>query len=402
MNDNTDVKNQDSIVFLPEDEVLKKELSLSEPATIKADVDVVDPEIKKQAETIAERLFTIDPKDMEVANDNKAAVETLGLEVQRKSSQQSDMLKEQIHVISSRSEDGGQVAKSLVDLKMQVEALDPVNFDFEPGFVSRTLGWIPIIGTPIKRYFTRYESSQTVLAAISDSLHKGEKQLDRDNVTLTNDQKTLNEINKQLEKVVLIGQTVDKMLEDKIFNGNIDNARLKFLQEEIQFPLRQRNQDLQQSMVVHQQGILAMELLIRTNKELIRGVGRSLNVTMNALEVAVTVATGAYHQKIVLDKIVGLKKTTEDLIGNTAKMLRETVAETNKLASSTALDMTVLKQSFADIKAALDDVATFRKDALPKLASNILELDKMTKDQDETIKKLDDGNKVSSALIIDP
>jgi len=38
--------------------------------------------------------------------------------------------------------------------------------------------------------------------------------------------------------------------------------------------LRQRIQDLQQQLAVNQQGVLAVELIIRNNKELMKGVDK--------------------------------------------------------------------------------------------------------------------------------
>ena len=43
-----------------------------------------------------------------------------------------------------------------------------------------------------------------------------------------------------------------------------------------------------------------------------RGVDRSLDVTVNALQVAVTVALALANQKIVLDKVEAINKTTSD------------------------------------------------------------------------------------------
>src|SRR5690606_42135790 len=51
-----------------------------------------------------------------------------------------------------------------------------------------------------------------------------------------------------------------------------DDSRRSFMEEELLFPLRQRILDLQQQLAVSQQGILALEVVIRNNRELIRGV----------------------------------------------------------------------------------------------------------------------------------
>ena len=76
------------------------------------------------------------------------------------------MLKEPVADLAKSSEDGGAVAKALIDLKMQVEGLDPARADFSAGWLTRLLGYIPGVGTPMKRYFTKFESAQTVVDAI--------------------------------------------------------------------------------------------------------------------------------------------------------------------------------------------------------------------------------------------
>ncbi|HBG18568.1 MAG TPA: toxic anion resistance protein, partial [Desulfobulbaceae bacterium] len=42
----------------------------------------------------------------------------------------SAMLKAPIKSLAEKSEDGGQVARSLIELNTQVDQLDPGNFDF--------------------------------------------------------------------------------------------------------------------------------------------------------------------------------------------------------------------------------------------------------------------------------
>ena len=70
-------------------------------------------------------------------------------------------------------EEGGPVAKSLTDLRIEVEKLDPTTVDLSPSGVNRLLGAIPGVGTPLQRYFMRFESSQGVIDAIIRSLEAG-------------------------------------------------------------------------------------------------------------------------------------------------------------------------------------------------------------------------------------
>jgi uncharacterized protein YaaN involved in tellurite resistance len=197
----------------------------------------------------------------------------------------------------------------------------------------------------------------------------------------------------RLEKSIAYARLIDERLSARVETDlPADSPKCKFLQEELIFPLRQRIQDLQQQLVVNQQGILAMEIVVRNNKELMRGVDRCINVTVSALQVAVTVALALANQKIVLDKIRMVNETTDNLIGSTAKMLKEQGAQIHKQAAGTMLDMDNLKQAFADIDAALKDISQYRQQALPQMAKQILELDDLAAKQEQAISQMERGN----------
>ena len=142
---------EELLVFADSDEV-KKELELADPTAIHAEPGT-DPELDQQADGLVEKLISIDPTQSEAAESAKNAIETMGLSLQESASNRSAMLKEPIRKMSSHADDGGDVAKSLVDLKVKVEELDPGDLDLEAGWITRLLGMIPGIGTPLKRYF---------------------------------------------------------------------------------------------------------------------------------------------------------------------------------------------------------------------------------------------------------
>jgi uncharacterized protein YaaN involved in tellurite resistance len=339
--------------------------------------------------------------DIQKKSDGKSAVENMGADLQRQSAKQSEMLKQPIKRLSERGAEGGDVANALVNLKMEVEELDPGQFDFEPGWFSRALGNIPGVGTPLKRYFSRYESAQTVISAIISSLEKGREQLQRDNVTLSEDQKRMIELSGKLERAIKLGQLIDQKLQYSLERDlEPGSDKYKFVAEELLFPLRQRLIDLQQQLVVNQQGVLATEIIIRNNVELVRGVNRALNVTVSALRVAATVALALANQKIVLDKIEAVNKTTSDLIAGTAARLKTQGAAIHKQASSAQIDMEALKGAFVDIRAAMDDIATFRMNALPQMANTVLELDRLSTEAGKQIADMQKSKTVAPELQI--
>jgi uncharacterized protein YaaN involved in tellurite resistance len=370
----------------------------------KAELAELEPEptseIDQKAADYAAQLVALDPTDHDSIQRSREAVESMGRDLQRQAANRSRMLQAPIRDLSANAEDGGPVAKSLTDLRIEVEKLDPVSVDLDPGWFTRMVGAIPGVGTPLKRYFMRYESSQTVIDSIVKSLEKGRDQLKRDNITLGEDQGYMRELTHTLADQIALGQAIDKRLTDHLASET-DEARRQFIEEELLFSLRQRIMDLQQQLAVNQQGVLATELIIRNNKELVRGVNRAIDVTVSALQVAVTVALALAHQKIVLDKVEAINRTTSDIIAGTAERLRQQGTDIHRQASSSMLDMDSLRSAFADINAALDEISSYRRGALPQMAATIVEFDQLAEQSEEAIQKLEQGRDAAEALDLD-
>lgn len=390
----------DKTLVVQDENKLKEELQLAGAPNIE---NATAEEIEKEADSFAEGLLKISTTDLDGQENVKNAIESLGLKIQEEASKKSQMLQGPIKELSQKGAEGGDVGNALVELQLKVEELDPnkINFD-EPGWFGRMLGLIPGVGKKMKKYFAQYQSSQTVINIIVNSLKKGKNQLLRDNDILKEDQKHMRMITFKLQKAITLAQAIDKKLDYKLQREIEANSEMyKFVSDELLFPLRQRTMDLQQQLAVNQQGVLAIEIIIRNNKELTRGVDRALNVTVSALQTAVTVALALSHQKIVLDKIDALNTTTSNLIAGTAAKLKTQGVEIHKQASSGMLEMEKLKEAFNDINTAMEDISTFRQEALPKMASTIVELDDMTKKSEEAIKKMEKGNIASSNITWD-
>ena len=241
---------------LEDSKKIKDELNFHTPDEIKSKSD---PELEGKADQLAEALINFYHNDINKQAEIKQAVEQMGAAVQKKAAERSQMLRLPLQDLQGKSKEGGEVAKSLIDLKMQVEALDPMQFDFSAGWFSRLMGLIPGIGTPLKRYFSKFEAAQTMIDAIINSLEKGRDGLLRDNITLTEDQKRMREITLKLEKAIKLGQLIDQKLTYRLERDIVpDDPRQKFIKEEVLFALRQRIMDLQQQLAVNQQGVLAI------------------------------------------------------------------------------------------------------------------------------------------------
>jgi uncharacterized protein YaaN involved in tellurite resistance len=203
----------------------------------------------------------------------------------------------------------------------------------------------------------------------------------------------------KLEKAVKLGSSSTPSSSSKLERSAVTATRAgAVIENEWLFPLRQRILDLQQQLVVNQQGIMAIDLVIRNNVELMRGVDRATNVTVSALQVAVTLALALANQRITLEKILAVNETTDKLIGQNAERLRTQGVEIHKMAAGTSLNIDVLKKAFVDIKAALDDISRFRQEALPRMAAAIVELDKLSDDASKTIQNMDNARRIGNTI----
>lgn len=360
---------------------LKKEIEEEVKPSKKVESDVKDLAVKNTDEIISLNLDNLEEKRNMIKSIDEFAIETM-----QNSSRKNSLLQTTIGNLSKEGEDGSTVSNSLADLHREIKDLDPslINFSSD-GLISK-------IVNPIKRYFQKYEKADGVIKDILVSLDKGKNTLKNDNTTLDIEEEALREITKKLNNELALAMAMDEeisnRLEDEKSKG-IEEEKLKFIQEEILFPLRQRIMDMQQMVVVNHQGIVAMEVIKRNNRELIRGVDRAKTVTVTALRTAVMVASALYNQKIVLKKIEILNETTSNIISSTGKMLKEQGAEVQKQATEANINPDSLKQAFQDAISALEDISTFKAQALPKMHETINQFRELAETGEKEIARLE-------------
>lgn len=350
----------------------------------------IDPELEAMADRFVADL--LGKGDNASTDRQRRAIDEMGLELQQQAAHRSAMLQTPLQKLAHQGDEGGPVAKALTDLRGRMEGLDPARHRLAPTPLDRILSVIPGLDSRLQRYFRKFENTQQALDAIIAELESGRDMLHRDNLTLSDDQQALTHVLNELNRQIALGRMIDRRLCDDIATRDDDDPRRHFLEEELLFPLRQRVVDLQQQLAVSQQGVLALEVIIRNNRELMRGVDRAINVTVSALTVAVTVAMAMANQRLVLDRVEALNSTTSQLIGGTAKALRQQGVDIQKRASGAMLDMQVLEEAFSEVMGAIDDLSNYRQEALPRLDEQIERLATLAKQGNASIERLQEGN----------
>lgn len=373
-------------------------MEVFDPSEVKAAVaEEAKPEpaevaaLRKQAESNALAILECDLDSMKERTEIMKSIDEFGLDSMQKSAQKNSLLRTSVGTLSQSGSEGGQVSKSLTDLSHTVRDLDPSALDF-----TKT-GVLGKIFNPIRAYFERYEKAEDVIAGIVQSLDKGKATLKNDNTTLAIEQQNLRDLTIQIQRQIEMGSMMDEYVTAKIEEARASGAdaeRVRFMEEEVLFPLRQRVMDMQQMAVVNQQGIIAMEVVQRNNKELIRGVDRAKTVTISALRTAVIVASALYNQKIVLKKIQALNETTNAMISQTSKMLKEQGAEIQKQSMSTGVSVETLKVAFDDAVSALDQISEYKQQALPLMRDSIQQFRELAAQGEERIERLERGSRL--------
>ncbi len=364
-------------------------------AAIEEEIKPVPEEISKLKEVADSNVAMIMSLNSESLGERKEilqSIESFGLHTMKSSSQKNSLLQVTIGNLSKTGDEGGQVAKDLAELQLKLKDLDPSVIDFaKKGFLGKLFN-------PIRAYFQKYEKADEAISDIVASLDKGRTTLKNDNTTLEIEQQTLRTLTKTLEKEIKLGALMDESIEAQIEQAKRsgeDSEKIRFITEEVLFPLRQRLMDLQQMLVVNQQGIMAFEVVIRNNKELIRGVDRAKTVTISALRIAVTVASALYNQKIVLEKIEALNQTTNAIIAGTSKMLKEQGVSIQKQAMETNISVDTLKEAFTDVLSALDSISIYKQEALPKMRGTIEQFKELASIGEQQITRLEKGARIN-------
>ncbi|MFC3282736.1 toxic anion resistance protein [Litchfieldella rifensis] len=352
-----------------------------------------DPELVAMADAFVEEVLARDEAET-TAERQRRAVDEMGIEIQRQAAHHSAMLQTPLRKLAHQGDEGGPVAQALVNLRGRMQELDPNQHRLSQGGLDRILAVIPGVSNRLQRYFRKFENAQDALDAIIADLESGRDMLRRDNLTLADDQEALREILGQLRRQIDLGRLIDRRLGKAVAERAADDPHRAFVEEELLFPLRQRIVDLQQQLAVSQQGVLALEVIIRNNRELIRGVDRAIHVTVSALTVAVTVAMALANQRLVLDRVESLNATTSEMISGTAKALRHQGVDIQTRASSAMLDMQALEEAFGEVMGAIDDLARYRQEALPKLDEQIDRLAALSRQGSEAIERLEHGNQL--------
>jgi len=262
------------------------------------------------------------------------------------------------------------IGADLVELRRTVEDLDPKE-NSKSLTTRKFLGIIPF-GRKINNYFDKYRSSQTHISAILGRLGNGKDELLMDNAAIDTERAGLWKTMHRLEQMIHISKALDAKLEDKANELDAtEPAKAKAIRETALFYTRQRTTDLLTQMAVTVQGYLALDLVKKNNVELVKGVDRASTTTVSALRTAVTVAQAMTNQKLVLEQVTALNKTTANMIDSNWEPPRTQTGAIHEQTASSTIPLETLQRAFQNIYDTMDQIDQFKLTALANMKQTV-------------------------------
>jgi uncharacterized protein YaaN involved in tellurite resistance len=326
------------------------------------------PGLDAKVEAYLGALMSQQPNSPEFAA-KASDVRTMGDDdIRRAAETSNNLLKTPIKALKEGGlSQGSKVGNTLLELRKTVEDLDPKGAHGSKKF----LGMVPF-GDRVTDYFRKYQSAQSHLDAILHALYDGQDELRKDNASLNQEKQQLWDAMGRLNQYVYIAERLDAKLAGQIAELDATEPdKAKTLRQDVLFYVRQKHQDLLTQLAVSIQNYLAIDIVIKNNIELIKGVDRASTTTVSALRTAVIVAQALNNQKLVLDQITALNTTTSNMIERTSEMLRDNSVAIQQQAASATIGLPQLQAAFANIYATMDAIDTFKVQALDTMAATI-------------------------------
>jgi len=358
------------------------------PAVV--EVEIEKTEVRKQAEKLAQMIY--DKTGADLTGDPSEVVEDIGADDLRKLGRLSTSLKAPIKNMADLDSDSNKLSTSLIDLKVEVESVNPSNFNFEPGWITRLI-YMLTGSTAVNKYVTKFSSTESVIESITRSLNEGRALLETDNICFKDDQANARAATKTLAANIEVLKETSIIIDERIATEE-DPEKVKFLQEEVMFPLSQHLIDLEQTRAVASMSVIALGVLISNNKELIRSVKRATTVTTLALKMAATLVLGLNNQKAVLKNVEAVNSVTNDLLMGASEKLKDQGASIQKQASSASLDLEKLATVLNNVITSVEDVQTYKREAIPEMKKAIQKIESLNDKTEAVIVKMEDSAKI--------
>ncbi len=244
-----------------------------------------------------------------------------------------------------------------------------------------------IFGSKIMSYWNRYTNLYPQLDENMNLFRDLIQRKDKDTELLQQRKLDFILVMKDQYKVILVAMAIDEELE-KSLDGKPEEEQ-QFIQEQWLYPLRKRIMTLQEAYVAYYDFVLAAEVVVRGNRELLLDAREKVKVAEVALKNGIYLAHELHEQGFLIEGIETLSQTTTQMRAAVREMLGRNTEAIKTHANNTLVSVDEWQAGIQESIALFEGWRSFRRDSLGTLKAKNEELNVIVQAAIEETKKLE-------------
>ena len=303
---------------------------------------------------------------------------SLGSDAQQKSTHEIELLKTKVGtLLKDLDGPGARIPQGLLELRKTMDRINPhAMMKQRKGFFSRLLRRTPLIGDALAEIATRYESVQTQIDSIINSLRMGKDELLQDSIELERLYTQVQVAQLDIQKSAYLGELVWEELDNQLSDESAAAEKQRL--QTITHRVAMRVQDLRTMEQVNTQFFVSIDMTIQNNDHLSDAITRTVTVTRSLLTVGLTIQAALANQKRILGAVQETQKYTADMLTANAQALRQQTAEIGDLYKNPVLALDKVKEAYDELMGAMNDMDEIRRAGTESARKGVAQLNEMT------------------------
>jgi uncharacterized protein YaaN involved in tellurite resistance len=330
-------------------------------------------EIETRARDMVLQIRT-QPEDRSLAR----GVSRLGSDAQQKAGAEMELLKTRVgSLLSDLDGDAAKIPQGLVALRRTMDQINPHVLAKSPrGFFSKLLRRMPVVGDVLADIAVRYESVQTQIDTIVNSLRVGKDELLQDSLELERLYDSVRAAQVEVQEAAYLGELLWQQLESSLAEAGdpTEAERLRTIVHRIAM----RVQDLRTMEQVNTQFFVSIDMTIQNNDHLSDAITRTVTVTQSLLTVGLAIQAALANQKRILGAVRETQEYTAEMLAANASSIRQQTGEIGDLYTNPVLALDKVKQAYDELNGAMEELDQIRRTGTESARRGVEQLNEMT------------------------
>ncbi len=364
----------------------------------------VEPAKLQETEARAQALIAAILKDPEDRTSVREAT-SVGEHTVSQANADFKLLRTSMGKVMDRMKESGDTTSIPADLKKLRNVMDEINpypaieqmkRSQTAGFFSRLLGRVPGVGKILKDIAQRYESVQTQVNAIIQSLESGGDKLLENTLELEERYKRLRELKAEVElSGYLLQLALQKLEEAK--EAEVDENRKMALQK-AEARIVRRLQNLKVTENAFAQFFVTMNTTMDNHENLRDAIRSMIDLTRPVLENGLALKIAQQEEKQIAEAL----EASQDYLGNlmvaVAQDSMDNAEQIAKTANQPLVKFESLVKSYNILINRMDQASKVEQQMIASAKENIDKIDEMTKELDERSRQQEAGREAGKLV----